>query len=308
MMDCAKTNAQRVYDGMLSLGVNCATAMQLEVRGLRTWSGPLDWITLSPSAVELGWQSWTRAIANDFQLNIDWERLKLTQITEEVSADYMGNLLLNDEQQGVLFPHDFSEWPASSTALQKVKTRYQRRATRVVEQLTTGGRWLLVFNSGNFSCSIEDLLELRSHLRQRFPNAQIDLFAVFFGQAEETNGEEVAPGVFVTKTARAFRDSYDFGGQNATWNWLDGVALREPIDKQADLKRRAVFDSRLLAQVPRWLKLSQKTLKLYHKTYVLAHARGYCRFADYPLLTCKLPMWLWRKTRQRCFLPWVNIG
>ena len=45
------------YDGVASLGINCASAMQIEVRGLRAFSGPLDWLTIDASQVDVGWKT-----------------------------------------------------------------------------------------------------------------------------------------------------------------------------------------------------------------------------------------------------------
>ena len=302
---CENT-CKRYYDGVVSLGINCASAMQMEVRELRTFSGPFDWITIDATQVDVGWKTWLRMITTRFQVTVNPSNLTSRNLTTTSSVDYLGDILLQDGNQGLLFPHDFSIWPASFEFIQRVQNQYQRRAARLVERLTKGGHYLFVFNSGNYPCTTSELLQLTAELRQFFPSSQIDLFAVLFGQTEEVDGQEVAPGVFITKTCRSFRDSYDFGGRCATWRWLDSVALREPINLDVDLARRDSFDARILSQVSRWLDMDKKTLKLYHKTYVQAYARGYCRFRNHPFLTCKLPMLLWRKTRLRYFLRLVK--
>lgn len=301
-----ENKCKRYYDGVVSLGINCASAMQAGVRGLRAFSGPLDWLTVDASQFDVGWKTWVRMITTQFQVTINPSHLTPQNLNASSSVDYLGDVLLHDAYQGLAFPHDFSTWPASSEVIQKIQSQYQRRGARLVEQLTKGGRWLLVFNSGNFPCPLGELIRMIETLRLRFPNSQIDLFAVLFRQTEEVDGQEVTPGVFITKTCRSFRDSYDFGGRCATWRWLDSVALREPFNSQSELARRASFDDRILSQVSRWLCMDKKTLKVYHKTYKLAYARGYCRFRNYPFLTCKLPMLLWLKTRWRYFLRLVR--
>ena len=294
------------YDGVASLGINCASAMQIEVRGLRAFSGPLDWLTIDASQVDVGWKTWVRMITTQFQVIVNPSNLTPRNLTATSSVDFLGDILLQDEHQGLLFPHNFSSWPASPEVIQKVQNQYQRRGARLVERLAKGGHYLFVFNSGNYPCTTSELLQLITNLRHTFPNSHIDLFAVLFKQTEEVNGQEVASGVFVTKTCRSFRDRYDFGGRCATWQWLDSVALREPINLDVDLARRDSFDARILSQVSRWLCMDKKTLKLSHKTYTQAYKRGYCRFRHFPFLTVKLPMFLWRKTRLRYFLRLVK--
>ncbi len=296
---------QRIYDGVISLGINCASTMQVDVRGLRSFSGPLDWLTIDASRANLGWQTWTEIITNQFQVTINSKELSPQNLTATSSLDYLGDILLQDERQGLLFPHDFSTWPTSYKTIQKVQEQYHRRGKRVAEQLTKGGHWLLVFNNGTFSYSTSNLLQLLTTLRQNFPKSQIDLFAVLFEQVEEIRDQEILPGAFITKTRRKFRDSYDFGGRNSTWSWLDKVMLREQVNLQVDLARRESFDCRILGQLSRWLCVDKKTLKLYHKTYKQAYARGYCRFREESWWRCRLPMWLWLKTRKRCFLKLV---
>ena len=302
----SQNKTKRYYDGVVSLGINCASAMQAEVRGLRAFSGPLDWLTIDASQFDVGWKTWVRMITTQFQVTINPSHLTPQNLNASSSVDYLGDVLLHDAYQGLAFPHDFSTWPASSEVIQKIQSQYQRRGARLVEELNKGGQWLFVFNNRNYSCSISELVQLVMMLRQSFPNSQIDLFAVLFRQTEEVDGQEIVPGVFVTKTCRSFRDRYDFGGRCATWRWLDTVALREPINPEVDLARRLAFDNRVLSQVPHWLYMDKKVLKLSHKTYEQAYARGYCRFRNKPFLTCRLPMFLWRKTRLRYFLRLVK--
>jgi hypothetical protein len=35
-------------------------------------------------------------------------------LTATSSQDYLGDVLLQDKRQGLLFPHDFSTWPTSN--------------------------------------------------------------------------------------------------------------------------------------------------------------------------------------------------
>ena len=295
--------ALRTYDGIISLGINCASAMQVDVRGLRTLSAPLDWVTVEPKLNEHGLKSWETMIENRFQVEINPEDLSLETVTETSCVDYLGDTLLVDKGQGLLFPHDFQEWPTSKSVIAEVQAKYCRRQEHLCEALSKGGHWLLVFNNGTYSYAEVDVLRFVAKIRQNFPLSQIDIFAVLFNASQEVCGEEIESGVFVTKTCRKFKDSLDFGRRDKTWGWLDSIQIVNKEYAQCGRRMRMqANDKHVLTQLSRWLTVDKKTLKVYHKSYKQAYGRGYCRFKGLSWWRCQLPMWLWLKTRKRGFL------
>jgi hypothetical protein len=280
--------------------------MQVDVRGLRTLSAPLDWLTIEPKQLENGLKSWEFMIENRFQVEFRPEDLSIETVTETSCIDYLGDILLVDKKRGLLFPHDFQSWPASKATIADVQAKYNRRCVHVCEALSKGGQWLFVFNNGAYVYTENDVLRFVAKLRQNFPLAQIDIFAVLFNANQEVYEKEIAPGVFVAKTCRKFKDRLDFGSRDKIWNWLDTIQIRNnEYARHGRSMRIHANDQRVLEQVSRWLTVDKKTLKVYYKMYKQSYGRGYCRFREESWWRCRLPMWLWLKTRKRCFLKLV---
>jgi len=112
---------QGEYDYFFSLGEGCPTAMILKSRGLRSFSGPFDWIG------GLSFEERLDFLLSDTQLVLDTDEWEYQGARFEPEArDIYVNKRLN-----MLYPHDFPYNTPLKISAPIIKDRYTRRLKRV---------------------------------------------------------------------------------------------------------------------------------------------------------------------------------
>ncbi len=106
-----------MFRNFISLGQACPTASSMSKYGLRSWSGPFDWLITD----KLQWV--LHFIENDFE---DF----LTRDHLERIPDYPK--AFRDKMSGFVFHHDY-EYPFESR-YDELKQRYQRRISRFLQE------------------------------------------------------------------------------------------------------------------------------------------------------------------------------
>lgn len=112
---------QGEYDYFFSMGGSCPTAMILKTRGLRSFSGPFDWIGGFTFEERLDF------LLSDTQLVLDTDEWEYQGNRFEPEArDIYVNKRLN-----MLYPHDFPYNTPLEISAPIIKDRYERRLKRL---------------------------------------------------------------------------------------------------------------------------------------------------------------------------------
>lgn len=102
---------EKKFENVVSLGFFCSVARDIEELGLRSISGPVDWV----------WSTWKgvyNAMQNEFSNYMPIENLA------QSSHD---NCIYADREQGIVFFHDFSKYKSLAKQYGDVKAKYDRR-------------------------------------------------------------------------------------------------------------------------------------------------------------------------------------
>lgn len=162
----------RNYDFAFSLGFSCGTSQALRAAGMQFASFPLDWVG-SPSVVASA-----RMIADDFRNWLEPEDLKLWDVRHGTG---FCTRIYKNMRTGFGFSHEFSDFVRFEASYPSVKAMYERRIDRFLTQLKASRRILAVYTEMPIlpRPKDEDLLEARSILQAKAPQAEIDLVCFF---------------------------------------------------------------------------------------------------------------------------------
>ena len=128
------------YDFICSLCEACACAMYLQGTGLRTASGPFDWIA------GMDFLSRAELIAAGFDGFLEKEDLVAQEWGVGNATDPNCDAFAN-KRNGLLFLHDFPRNVPLDDSFGNVREKYRRRIERFESRLRSGGRTLLVWVS-----------------------------------------------------------------------------------------------------------------------------------------------------------------
>lgn len=148
------------YDIIYSIGRDCACALYLQQNGLRSTSGPFDWLT------NAGFEDRFELMLNDFQCFLDKKDLmqmpKPTQFPADKNNDYYENIKNN-----LYFWHDFPADESFENAYPKVKLKYERRIKRFYKNIKNKDRVLLVWFSQVHQTPDNVVLELCNRFSEK---------------------------------------------------------------------------------------------------------------------------------------------
>ncbi len=184
------------YDFVCSLGQWCATAIVLRKLGLRSCSGPFDWL--------LG-----RNV--DLAVYIDLIRQSFENLLPEFSLCQIGadkaegHVHYRCERTGLAFLHDFTIGRPFVVEYPEVCEKYRRRMSRLLKMLASGSRVLMVHFRGEGHYQSKHLASVLESLRVRFPRSEVDLLVLECEKgARKVQEEELVPGL-----VRVVGDFYD---------------------------------------------------------------------------------------------------
>jgi len=209
----------RRYDSVCSFGQWCATSILLRKCGLRSASGPFDW--LGPGTSVSGYVD---LILSGFEGFLQKEKLR--HVGDNPSA---GHAYYFDDGIGQELRHDFAIDAPFEEEYVRVLAKYRRRIERMNELLAGGGRILFVHYRGQGHYAADELVPAMERLRAAFPRSTLDLLVLECdGSAREPAFDEPGPGI-----ARAVGDFYDrgrfdavLGNERLVMKVLRGIGMR----------------------------------------------------------------------------------
>ncbi len=107
------------YDNFISIGFFCSVAQELERIGLRSTSGPFDWLICSADGM-------SRLIESRFEHFLDTNVL----LQDPAQRNHYYNPIY-----GIWFYHDFSKYKSLEEQIDNVKKKYRRRISRFYSQI-----------------------------------------------------------------------------------------------------------------------------------------------------------------------------
>lgn len=138
---------KKSYSHIYSLGSNCATTLHLKNRGLRAFSGVLDWMS-SPKLSDVN-----RLLTNRFDQFLRFENLSFISYYDDYTK-----ICIRDDFYNVYSCHDFttdvntpSYWPSYTL----VKEKYDRRIERFLNEIETSDSLLFVRVGGTYKEAFE---------------------------------------------------------------------------------------------------------------------------------------------------------
>lgn len=181
----------KTYDLYFPLGGACACTQILRYSKLQFASYPFDWL--------IGASITDRAsiLVNQFT---DFLREKAMECIKEDNRPNGKDTWRNNDN-GLLFMHDFNHGTSFAEAYSGICEKYQRRARRLIQQITTSKRVLAVYAERPCDPGIlgkKQLSEALQILRDAFPTVHIDMLylynddSVLISDAQET---QVCEGV-----------------------------------------------------------------------------------------------------------------
>ncbi len=290
------------YDMVVPYGFNCATASQLEVRGLRSFSGPLDWIdgTLARESFHAAVE-W---LDNSFAGMLDYA--DLTHCKGR-SVDWLGCHAVQNAKTHFLFPHEFRV--LTKETHKQVAEKYLRRIRRFDTTLKhASGNVLVVSCTTNPDISFSDWKLLLAAFQRKCPGANVNLYAVQFSAKCDERRQD--GDLVVDYRTRRFKPKIDMVAPSDDWAYLNEVSM-PVLDKDVRMKRNAEkcdqLDRVVAAGIGEWRRyffspfVSFKQKRGRIKNIRLAQSRGMLKF------NClgKFPRWCllrFIKTRNPCWL------
>ena len=157
--------ANQHYENIVSLGYYCGVARDLEKLGLRSFSGPFDWM-LSPITGVVA------ALENSFDGFLSHDGLAQNTKLRQV---------YRDARYGFLLFHDFDKYKKLDEQLEFVKRKYERRIKRFLSKITKPTMFIRYISTESLGTNdeseivwVEDNLERILHAIRRFnPNNSI---------------------------------------------------------------------------------------------------------------------------------------
>ncbi len=163
------------FDVIYSIGTDCTCAQHLNKLGLRTVSGPFDWLTGVSSIFPR-----LDLILNRFQCFIDQEHFYYDD-RDKLKCDPYRN-----EKTGFLHLHDFPAGVPLKESFPAVREKYLRRIDRFENNLRSGKKILLVWFTNEPTADEARLIELCCRIKEEL-GGQI-YFLLIEGKADMPQG------------------------------------------------------------------------------------------------------------------------
>ena len=275
------------YDLAFSLGFSCGASTALRAAGLQHESYPLDWIG-SPGIVPSA-----KMIAANFDGWFEKEDLRLYDIRR---GGFDKHVYLNARTQ-FGFPHDFSSFIGFDAAYPEIREKYERRAARFLARAEAARRMLAVFVEFPVKTRAPagELEEARRVLKERFPQAEIDLL-YFHEDPTAPKPRAESAGESITAVALDYRQMER--GEVMHTLRHEGIAryLRENVavnDTRTEAEKRAYAERKTARRDARWGRGPFVTRLLNRWSYRL-YRKLEKRLVDQGLVPWEGPLWFVR--------------
>jgi hypothetical protein len=232
------------YDAIISLGGNCAAASQLQIRGLRNYSLPFDWLyMMDPKAISFLATEFPSGLPNFFKRE-NLCRFECLQRNGTAPFHY------KDDISRFCFIHHFSE-SLEEGGYEDVEVKIKRRIKRMFDLIENAECVLFILATAfPFESFLSD--KLVNSFRNRWPRKRIDFHIMQFGVNELKGG--VLSDILTINGYDIYRykrqmDSYDISFTSSEWSFLDNLVLQEK-------RRRFSFFDGILYKI--WKKISKR--------------------------------------------------
>ena len=177
---------ETVYDVVYSLGQWCAVAMAMKKVGLRSASGPFDWMGRDRPV-----GSYVDLLTTGFKGFFLKENMKkLGDVPGEGTEHW------KDMSQGWEIRHEFKAGVPFDANYANFHALVARRSERLLKSLRSGGHILLVHWIGEGHYRREEVVADMRRLRTAFPESTVDLLVIETERhANGVSYEEPEPGV-----------------------------------------------------------------------------------------------------------------
>ena len=211
---------QKTYDLIVSLGGSCLAAKQVELRGLRLCSLPLDWLAYNgteqiPTLAELFKTDFEHFLAPN----------ELVELPKEEKGDST-KFQVKSTRTGFAFIHDFKSNILDTNnndrkaQFEAVKDKYVRRIKRMLDLFAHADAVLLLLDCVH-EPPLQHMQGLMTVLKYKFPSTKFDLAVCVYGQP----GRPItAENIVVNKVERA-RTKRDYLYRSYEWDFLDDIHL-----------------------------------------------------------------------------------
>lgn len=174
------------YDVIFSLGSACLCSQTLRKLHLQFCSYPLDWVTGGDfiGRVEL--------LVSDFKDYLNQQYLVFYPEWQEPKKNVYQN-----QRTKIIFPHDFPLDIPFETSFPEVKEKYNRRISRLIKNIETAKRVLIVYVcppvAEQNDVSDNQLKDCYDKIINRFPNKNIDLLYIICSKSvgEQKIGDHI---------------------------------------------------------------------------------------------------------------------
>jgi len=156
---------KKTYDCVYSLGQWCIAAMCMKKAGLRSVSGPFDWMGKN---VRIG--RYAESLATGFEGMFRPESMQLLEQNHVEGTEHW-----MDCAQGWQIRHEFKVGVPFEENYANFRAVLDRRIARMLASLRVGGRFLFVHVLGEGHYPREEVVAAVRRLRTAFPSADIDL-------------------------------------------------------------------------------------------------------------------------------------
>ena len=187
---------ENTYDAVYSLGQWCAPTFCLKELGLRSASGPFDWMMGQGKTVG----EYARLLTDGF--DGFFRRENMRKLREDPGE---GTEHWKDVEQGWEIRHEFRIGVPFDVNYANFRALVERRGGRLIKALRSGRRLLFVHWFAEGRCRPDDVVAAARRLRAAFPASQIDLLVLETEKfAAGVSYNEPEPGVVI-----ATGDFYD---------------------------------------------------------------------------------------------------
>jgi hypothetical protein len=178
------------YDMAISLGGNCAAAMQLDFRGLRKYSLPFDYLFMSDDQT-IKW------LLNGFQTNFAdfFLRENMVELVgDERGDDRHGCVQYKDTLSGFRCIHAFKDHVENNIEhYNEIMAMFRRRFERMFEKIKESKRIAFICATP-FSFDIKLLKPLQQYLNKKYPDKRLDWYIVQFNSSVADKKIQKSPG------------------------------------------------------------------------------------------------------------------
>lgn len=177
---------ERTYDAVWPFGQWCAVAMAMKKCGLRSVSGPFDWMG---GGCPIG--SYVDMLTTNFAGFFLKENMKKLGDVPGEGTEYWKDTKLGWESR-----HEFKVGVSFDDNFANFHSLIGRRGKRFIASLRSGGRRLLVHWIGEGHYRREEVVADLRRLREAFPETEIDLLVIETEKfSKGVSCEEPEPGI-----------------------------------------------------------------------------------------------------------------